>query len=95
MSFLFFVNLNSFVYCWANKKPFKKCVSQGHSIRCTESFMRDNVMEELQQMQPGEETKRKMMDILKRFHSEDNDEVSSDDEDGKAFWTFFLFISFL
>lgn len=53
------------------------------------------MMEELQQMQPGEETKRKMMDILKRFHSEDNDEVSSDDEDGKAFWTFFLFISFL
>ena len=65
-------------------------MSQGHSIRCTESFMRDNVMEELQQMQPGEETKRKMMDILKRFHSEDNDEVSSDDEDGKAFWTFFF-----
>ncbi|XP_078148066.1 HIT-type Zinc finger family protein isoform X2 [Carex rostrata] len=43
--------------------------------------MRDNVMEELQQMQPGEETKRKMMDILKRFHSEDNDEVSSDEDE--------------
>ncbi|KAJ3690340.1 hypothetical protein LUZ61_019504 [Rhynchospora tenuis] len=54
---------------------------KGHSLRCTESFMRDNVMDELQQMQPEEETKRKMMDILKKFHSEDEDEVSSDNED--------------
>jgi hypothetical protein len=42
-------------------------------------------MEELQQMQPEEETKRKMMDILRRFHSEDEDEVPSDDEDGELF----------
>ncbi|KAJ3708401.1 hypothetical protein LUZ61_012106 [Rhynchospora tenuis] len=54
---------------------------KGHSLRCTESFMRDNVMDDLQQMQPEEETKRKMMDILKRFHSEEEDEVSSDNED--------------
>ncbi|KAJ4803525.1 HIT zinc finger family protein [Rhynchospora pubera] len=54
---------------------------KGHSLWCTESFMRDNVMDELQQMQPEEETKRKMMDILKRFHSEGEDEVSSDNED--------------
>lgn len=53
-------------------------------MRCTESFMRDNVMEELQQMHPEEETKRKMMDILKRFHSEDEDELPSDDDNGKC-----------
>lgn len=37
-------------------------------------------MEELKQVQPDEETKRKMLDILKRFHSEE--EMSSDDEEG-------------
>jgi hypothetical protein len=36
-------------------------------------------------MQPEEETKRKMMDILKRFHTDDEDEVPSDDEDGELF----------
>ncbi|XP_020109951.1 zinc finger HIT domain-containing protein 2 [Ananas comosus] len=50
-----------------------------HSLRCTESFMRENVMGELQQIQPEDETKKKMLDILKRFHMED--EMSSDDED--------------
>lgn len=37
-------------------------------------------MEELQQIQPEDETKRKMLDILKRFHSEE-DEMNCDDED--------------
>ncbi|XP_008806932.2 zinc finger HIT domain-containing protein 2 [Phoenix dactylifera] len=50
-----------------------------HSLQCTESFMRENVMEELQQIQPEDETKTKMLDILKRFHSEE--EMNSDDED--------------
>ncbi|KAF8379758.1 hypothetical protein HHK36_029207 [Tetracentron sinense] len=52
---------------------------KAHSLRCTESFMRENVVEELQQMQPDDETKRKMLDILKRFHSEE--EMDSMDED--------------
>lgn len=55
-------------------------VRQRHSLQCTESFMRENVMEELQQIQPEDETKTKMLDILKRFHSEE--EMNSDDEDG-------------
>jgi hypothetical protein len=42
--------------------------------------MRDNVVGELQQMQPDDETKRKMLDILKRLHSEE--ETDSMDEDG-------------
>ncbi|KAF5478019.1 hypothetical protein F2P56_004613 [Juglans regia] len=52
---------------------------KSHSLRCTESFMRENVVEELQQMQSNDETKRKMLDILKRFHSEE--ETESMDED--------------
>lgn len=41
--------------------------------------MRENVMEELQQTQPNEESKSKMMDILKRFHEEE--ETDSFDEE--------------
>lgn len=41
--------------------------------------MRENVEGELRQMQPDDETKRKMLDILKRFHSEE--ETDSMDED--------------
>ncbi|XVF53139.1 hypothetical protein PTKIN_Ptkin05aG0076200 [Pterospermum kingtungense] len=52
---------------------------KSHSLRCTESFMRENVVEELRQLQPDDETKRKMLEILKRFHSEE--ETDSLDED--------------
>ena len=54
--------------------------------------MRENVVQELQQMQPDEQTKHKMLDILKRFHSEE--EMDSIDEDCKSsifllcFWIF-------
>ncbi|KAM0935119.1 putative Shq1 protein [Dioscorea sansibarensis] len=50
-----------------------------HSTRCTESFMRENVMEGLKQIQLDDETKRKTLDILKRVHLED--EMSLDEED--------------
>nr|AAG13436.1 hypothetical protein [Oryza sativa Japonica Group] len=33
---------------------------KGHSVQCTESFMRENVMDELKQMQPEDESKKKM-----------------------------------
>ncbi|XP_058728464.1 uncharacterized protein LOC131600298 [Vicia villosa] len=52
---------------------------KSHSLRCTESFMKENVVQELQQMQPDEQTKHKMLDILKRFHSEE--EMDNTDED--------------
>ncbi|WCJ19621.1 HIT-type Zinc finger family protein [Euphorbia peplus] len=52
---------------------------KAHGLRCTESFMRANVVEELGQMQPNDETRQKMLDILKRFHSEE--EVEAMDED--------------
>jgi len=42
--------------------------------------MRENVMDELKQMQPEDETKKKMLDILKRLHLEE--EMESDGEDG-------------
>ncbi|CAN6289012.1 unnamed protein product [Urochloa humidicola] len=52
---------------------------KGHSLQCTESFMRENVMDELKQMQPEDESKKKMLDILKRLHLEE--EMESDGED--------------
>ncbi|XP_057968516.1 uncharacterized protein LOC131158000 isoform X2 [Malania oleifera] len=53
-----------------------------HNLHCTESFMRENVVEELRQVQPDDEAKQKMLDILKRFHSED--EACGMDEDDSA-----------
>uniref|UniRef100_A0A0D9XLM4 UBX domain-containing protein n=1 Tax=Leersia perrieri TaxID=77586 RepID=A0A0D9XLM4_9ORYZ len=53
---------------------------KGHSVQCTESFMRENVMDELKQMQPEDESKKKMLDILKRFHLEE-EEMDSEGED--------------
>ncbi|PQQ10598.1 zinc finger HIT domain-containing protein 2 [Prunus yedoensis var. nudiflora] len=44
---------------------------KSHNLRCTESFMRENVEGELGQLGPDDETKQKMLDILKRFHSEE------------------------
>ncbi|KAF3434212.1 hypothetical protein FNV43_RR25315 [Rhamnella rubrinervis] len=53
---------------------------KSHSLRCTESFMRENVVEELQQLQPNDETKQKMLDILRRFHSEEEaDDMNEED----------------
>ncbi|KAF0930474.1 hypothetical protein E2562_032901 [Oryza meyeriana var. granulata] len=53
---------------------------KGHSVQCTESFMRENVVDELKQMQPEDESKKKMLDILKRFHL-DEEEMESEGED--------------
>ncbi|XP_056174511.1 uncharacterized protein LOC115664692 isoform X3 [Syzygium oleosum] len=53
---------------------------KSHSVRCTESFMRENVVQELHHVQSDDVTKRKMLDILKRLHSEE--EEDSMDEDG-------------
>ncbi|XP_026424452.1 zinc finger HIT domain-containing protein 2-like [Papaver somniferum] len=59
---------------------------KGHSLQCTESFMRENVMAELNQTQPDDNSKQKMLDILKRFHSEEEsiegmDHSDNDDND--------------
>ncbi|CAM8879553.1 unnamed protein product [Rhodiola kirilowii] len=52
-----------------------------HSLRCTESFMRENVVKELGQLEPDDQTKLKMLEILKRFHSEE-EEIDDMDYDG-------------
>ncbi|KAH6769206.1 HIT-type Zinc finger family protein [Perilla frutescens var. frutescens] len=57
---------------------------KSHSLRCTESFMRENVMEGLQQLQPGEESKSKMLDILKRFHEEEETESFGEEESNSS-----------
>ncbi|KAK8941421.1 hypothetical protein KSP39_PZI010327 [Platanthera zijinensis] len=49
-----------------------------HSVRCTESFMRENVTEELHQIQSNDETKREMLEILKRVHSEECSTLSEE-----------------
>ncbi|KAG0458883.1 hypothetical protein HPP92_022011 [Vanilla planifolia] len=54
-----------------------------HSLCCTESFMRDNVVNDLHQIQSNDETKRKMLEILKRVHSEYD--VNSGGEEGNAY----------
>ncbi|KAL8138873.1 hypothetical protein V2J09_004874 [Rumex salicifolius] len=54
---------------------------KSHSIRCTESFMRENVMDEFRQVRPDDESKKKMLDILKRFQSEEEDSMDDDDGD--------------
>ncbi|CAI0408839.1 unnamed protein product [Linum tenue] len=55
---------------------------KSHSVRCTESFMRENVVEELKHLKPGDDSKRKMVDILKRFHSQEEEMESMDEDEG-------------
>ncbi|KAG5549963.1 hypothetical protein RHGRI_015054 [Rhododendron griersonianum] len=43
--------------------------------------MRENVVGELQQLQMDDEAKRKMLEILKRFHSEEEELDSMDEDD--------------
>ncbi|XVF12905.1 hypothetical protein REPUB_Repub08aG0160200 [Reevesia pubescens] len=57
---------------------------KSHSLRCTESFMRENVVQEMRQLQPDDQTKRKMLEILKRFHSEEETDPLDEDVDD---WT--------
>ncbi|KAG7607186.1 putative Zinc finger HIT domain-containing protein [Arabidopsis thaliana] len=47
---------------------------KSHSVQCTESFMRDNVNDELKQVRSDDQTKRKMLEILKRFHEEEEED---------------------
>ncbi|KAF6153668.1 hypothetical protein GIB67_000901 [Kingdonia uniflora] len=55
-----------------------------HSLRCTESFMRENVEEELRQIQPDDKMKQKMVEILKRFHSEEEETDLMDEDDDSS-----------
>ncbi|KAJ9173765.1 hypothetical protein P3X46_016871 [Hevea brasiliensis] len=54
---------------------------KSHSLRCTESFMRENVVEELQHMQSNDETKQKMLEILKRLHLEEKMDHTDEEDD--------------
>ncbi|XP_057520447.1 uncharacterized protein LOC130800795 isoform X1 [Amaranthus tricolor] len=54
---------------------------KSHSLRCTESFMRENVVDEMRHIRPDDESKKKMLEILKRFHAEDDDEDSMDEDE--------------
>ncbi|KAL3693779.1 hypothetical protein R1sor_007430 [Riccia sorocarpa] len=60
---------------------------KGHSLRCTESFMRDNVIEEMRDIQATDETKEKTLEMLRRIHFDEagrsifEDESFARDED--------------
>lgn len=56
--------------------------------------MRENVVEEMRQMQPNDETKRKMLNILARFHSGEEEEDHMD-EDGMSNCSFSFFKCFI
>lgn len=73
---------------------FAILVEQSHNLRCTESFMRENVEGELGQLGPDDETKQKMLDILKRFHSEEEADAMDDDEAGMAYYLSLLVFLF-
>ncbi|KAL0446518.1 UNVERIFIED_CONTAM: hypothetical protein Slati_1779700 [Sesamum latifolium] len=86
-------NSNSRIICRVCEKQFSqytcpRCNTRycslhcykSHSLRCTESFMRENVMEELQQLQPDEQSKSKMLDILNRFHEEEETDSLDEEE---------------
>ncbi|KNA14074.1 hypothetical protein SOVF_110720 isoform B [Spinacia oleracea] len=53
---------------------------QTHSLRCTESFMRENVVDGMRQLRPDDESKKKMLEILKRYHAEDEEDDMDEDE---------------
>lgn len=52
--------------------------------------MHENVMDEMRQIQPEDETKKKMLDILKRFHSEEETECEEEDGMIRFFYGFKL-----
>ncbi|KAM7264983.1 hypothetical protein ACFE04_002666 [Oxalis oulophora] len=54
---------------------------KSHSTRCTESFMRENVEGEMRQLQTDDDTKRKMLNILKRLHTVETDDMNEDEDD--------------
>ncbi|CAH8346220.1 unnamed protein product [Eruca vesicaria subsp. sativa] len=51
---------------------------KSHSVQCTESFMRENVVDELRQVRSDDQTRTKMLEILKRFHQEEEEEEDDD-----------------
>lgn len=53
---------------------------QGHSVRCTEQFARENVLEEMKDMNATPESKQKMLEALKRIHFDDEGRSVFEDE---------------
>ncbi|CAM6103597.1 unnamed protein product [Calypogeia fissa] len=59
---------------------------KNHSLRCTESFMRNNVIEEMLDIQASKESQQNMLEALKRIRFDDDgrsiieDEVMGDED---------------
>jgi hypothetical protein len=56
-------------------------VLQGHSVRCTESFARENVLEEMKDMTVSSESKQRMLEALKRIHFDEEGRSIFEDEE--------------
>ncbi|BBN06245.1 zinc finger HIT domain-containing protein 3 [Marchantia polymorpha subsp. ruderalis] len=53
---------------------------KGHSLQCTESFMRENVLEGLHDLHATSEVKEKTLDMLKRLHFDEAGRSILEDE---------------
>lgn len=53
---------------------------QNHSVRCTESFARNNVIEEMSVMKVSKESQQHMLEALKRVRLDDDGRSILDDE---------------
>lgn len=55
-------------------------IFQKHSVRCTEQFARENVLEEMKDLNATPESKQKMMEALKRIHFDEEGRSVFEDE---------------
>ncbi|KAJ7289946.1 hypothetical protein O6H91_Y302400 [Diphasiastrum complanatum] len=59
---------------------------RSHSLRCTESFMRDNVLSDMKTIHVSSQAKHKMLQTLQRSHEQDlisTESYNADDDDGR------------
>lgn len=58
-----------------------ECYKAASHLQCSETFYRDNIMDELKIDQNSTESKEKMLEILKRMHEENRVHFSDSDTD--------------
>lgn len=73
---------------WGLLKLTRRCffLEQAHSLRCTESFDQENCITEMKDLSVTDENKQKMVDVLKRFHFDEEgrsvlDDLEDEDDD--------------
>lgn len=74
------VLFTSFVHYLDDGRVDLRVILQKHSVRCTEQFARENVLEEMKDLNATPESKQKMMEALKRIHFDDEGRSVFEDE---------------